>query len=76
MEQSLQQEKFFPGGERWILAGTKGQTIMGKRVCNHGTEQTHPKETEVMADGTVEKGLGPADVLLQAGNLNRFQPLQ
>ena len=33
----------------------------------------NPEETEVMADGTVEKGLGPADALVQAGNLYGFQ---
>ena len=32
-------------------------------------------KTEVMVDRTVEKGLGPADALLQAGNPYGFQPL-
>ena len=32
-------------------------------------------KTEVTVDGTVEKGLGPANALVQAGSLYGFQPL-
>ena len=31
-------------------------------------------ETEVKADGTVERGLGPTDALLRAGNPHKLQP--
>ena len=33
-------------------------------------------KTEVTVDRTVEKGLGPADALTQAGSLYGFQPLR
>ena len=33
------------------------------------------RKTEVTADGTVEKGLGPANALVQAGSPYGFQPL-
>ena len=39
---------------------------------NQGT--TYEAETEVIADGTAEKGLGPTDALVQTGNLYGFQP--
>ena len=32
-------------------------------------------KTEVTVDGTVEKGFGPANALVQAGNPYGFQPL-
>ena len=38
-------------------------------------EQPSTLETEAKADGTVERGLGPTDALVQAGNPHKFQPL-
>ena len=39
------------------------------------TDQYTTHETEVTVDGTVKKGLGPANALVQSGSPYGFQPL-
>ena len=39
------------------------------------TDQYTTHKTEVTLNGTVEKGLGPANALIQAGSPYGFQPL-
>ena len=46
-----------------------------RREIRGEVEQPSTLETEVKADGTVERGLGPTDALLRAGNPHEFQPL-
>ena len=42
---------------------------------NQMPEQPSTLETEVKADQTVERGLGPTDALVRAGNPHEFQSL-
>ena len=46
-----------------------------KRDTREEVEQPSTLETEVKADGMVERGLEPTDALVQAGNPHEFQPL-
>ena len=46
-----------------------------RREVRGEVEQPSTLETEVEADGAVERGLGPTDALLRAGNPYEFQPL-
>ena len=46
-----------------------------RREIRGEVEQPSTLETEVEADGAVERGLGPTDALLRAGNPYEFQPL-
>ena len=46
-----------------------------RREVRGEVEQPPTLETEVEADGAVEKGLGPTDALLRACDPYEFQPL-
>ena len=46
-----------------------------RREIRGEVEQPLTLETEVEAVGAVERGLGPTDALLRAGNPHEFQPL-
>ena len=48
---------------------------MGKKDTSKETDQYMTHKTEVTADGTEEKGLGPADALVKAESLYGFQLL-
>ena len=47
---------------------------MGKKDTDKENSQDPAHEGEAKPDGTTEKGLGPKDALVQAGNPYGFQP--
>ena len=48
---------------------------MGKTRHEQGNRSIYDTQNRIDSDGTVEKGLGPADTLFQAGSPYGFQPL-
>ena len=53
----------------------KDNQLWEKEDANKKVNQPTTLETEVTADGTMEKGLGPADALVQAERPHMFQLL-
>ena len=58
--------------EEWRIL--KDNQLWEKQDTNKENNQDSAHEGEVRADGTTEKGLGPTDALVQAGNPYGFQP--
>ena len=86
MEQSRLQEQMFQ--KRMFQEGAKEEKQNGgwtvardnqlprRREIRGEVEQPAILETEVKADRTVERGLGPTDALVRPGNPHEFQPLK
>ena len=58
--------------EEWRIL--KDNQLWEKQDINKENNPDPAHEGEVGADGTIEKGLGPTDALVQAGNPYGFQP--
>ena len=58
--------------EEWRIL--KDNQLWEKQDINKENNQDSAHEGEVRADRTTEKGLGPTDTLVQAGNPYKFQP--
>ena len=71
----MDQERFFQEGGDGDWQVLKDNPLWEKEETSMEPSKHTMVETELTADGTLEKGLGPAYLLVQAVNLYKFQPL-